>query len=210
MNRPAQILSDTAHKLAEPVGRLVGKTGVSPNTLTIFGFCINFGVAWFVSQGHFVWGGILILAAGIFDLLDGAVARMTGRVTKFGALLDSTLDRYSEAVILFGLLWYYAWKPDVSIECLLIFATIVGSLLVSYVRARAEGLNLDAEVGIFRRTMRIGILSLGLMLSAIPNQQDNVMLYTLWILAIGTNFTAVHRLVYVWFKRHKPGAPAQK
>ncbi|MFA5055132.1 MAG: CDP-alcohol phosphatidyltransferase family protein [Dehalococcoidia bacterium] len=212
MNKPAQFLSDTAHKLAEPVGRLVGKTGVSPNTLTIFGFCINFGVAWLVAQGYFVYGGILILAAGIFDLLDGAVARMTGRVTKFGALLDSTLDRYSEGVVLFGLLWYYASRPDIlyKTECLLIFATIVGSILVSYVRARAEGLNLDAEVGIFRRTMRIGLLSLGLMLSAIPNQQDKVMLYTLWILAIGTNFTAVHRLVYVWLKRNKPSAPAHK
>lgn len=208
MWRPAQILSDTAHKLAEPVGRLVGKTGVSPNALTIFGFCINFGVAWLVSQGHFLYGGILILAAGIFDLLDGAVARMTGRVTKFGALLDSTLDRYSEGVVLFGLLWYYASRPDIvyKTECLLIFATIVGSILVSYVRARAEGLNLDAEVGIFRRTMRIGVLSLGLMFSAIPDQQNTVMLYTLWILAIGTNFTAVHRLVYVWFKRLKPKA----
>jgi len=203
MWRPAQIFSDKMHSLAEPVGRIVGKTGVSPNTLTIFGFCINFGVAWLISQGHFVYGGILILLAGIFDLLDGAVARMTGKVTKFGALLDSTLDRYSEAVILFGLLWYYAWKSDVSVECLLIFATIVGSLLVSYVRARAEGLNLDAEVGIFRRTMRIGILSLGLMVSDITNKQDTLMLYTLWILAIGTNFTAVHRLFYVGAKTYK-------
>ena len=206
MWRPAQILSDTAHRLAEPVGRLVGKTGVSPNTLTIFGFCINFGVAWLVSQGHFVYGGVLILAAGIFDLLDGAVARMMGKVTKFGALLDSTLDRYSEGVVLFGLLWYYSSQLNAAAyktECLLIFATIVGSILVSYVRARAEGLNLDAEVGIFRRTMRIGLLSLGLMLSAIPNQQDNVMLYTLWILAVGTNFTAVHRLFYVAAKANK-------
>ena len=208
------------HSLAEPVGRVVGKTGISPNALTIFGFCINFGVAWLVSQGYFVYGGILILAAGIFDLLDGAVARMTGKVTKFGALLDSTLDRYSEGVVLFGLLLYYVSKTDAvyKTECLLIFATIVGSILVSYVRARAEGLNLDAEVGIFRRTMRLSILSLGLMFSAIPEKPETVMLYTLWILAIGTNFTAVHRLVYVWFKTRfnkwfdssKPKSKAQK
>ena len=205
MWRPAQILSDKMHSLAEPVGRIVGKTGVSPNTLTIFGFCINFGVAWLISQGHFIYGGILILVAGIFDLLDGAVARMMGKVSKFGALLDSTLDRYSEGVVLFGLLWYYASRQAIAYktECLLIFATIVGSILVSYVRARAEGLSLDAEVGIFRRTMRIGILSLGLMVSVIPHQQDTAMLYTLWILAIGTNFTAAHRLVYVWFKTRK-------
>ena len=212
MWRPAQILSDKMHHLAEPVGQVVGKTGVSPNTLTIFGFCINFGVAWLISQGHFIYGGILILVAGIFDLLDGAVARMMDKVSKFGALLDSTLDRYSEGVVLFGLLWYYASRQntDYKVECLLIFATIVGSILVSYVRARAEGLNLDAEVGIFRRTMRIGILSLGLVVSAIPDKPDTVMLYTLWILAIGTNFTAVHRLVYVWFKARKAKSQAPK
>jgi CDP-diacylglycerol--glycerol-3-phosphate 3-phosphatidyltransferase len=212
MWRPAQILSDKMHHLAEPVGRIVGKTGVSPNTLTIFGFCINFGVAWLISQGHFLYGGILILVAGIFDLLDGAVARMMGKVSKFGALLDSTLDRYSEGVVLFGLLWYYASRQntDYKVECLLIFATIVGSVLVSYVRARAEGLGLDAEVGIFRRTMRIGILSLGLVVSAIPDKPDAVMLYTLWILAIGTNYTAAHRLLYVWLKTRKAKSQAPK
>jgi len=198
MWRPAQIVSDRMHHLAEPVGRIVGRTGIQPNTLTILGFLINFGVAWAISQGYFVLGGALILVAGIFDLLDGAVARVMGKVTKFGGLLDSTLDRYSEAVLLFGLLWYYAWRPDTSLEVILIFTTIVGSLLVSYVRARSEGLHLDAEVGIFRRTLRITALSLGLMLSAIPDCRETTMLVTLWVLAVGTNFTAVHRLIHVW------------
>jgi CDP-diacylglycerol--glycerol-3-phosphate 3-phosphatidyltransferase len=183
------------------VGRLVGKTRVHPNTLTIFGFLLNFGVAWLLSQGQFLPGGLLILAAGIFDLLDGAVARVMGKVTKFGALLDSTLDRYSEAVILFGLLWYYTWQPGNYTEIILIFTTIIGSLLVSYVRARAEGLNLDAEVGIFRRTLRITTLSLGLLLS--PIDPHLALLVTLWVLAIGTNLTAAHRLVYVWAKTRK-------
>jgi CDP-diacylglycerol--glycerol-3-phosphate 3-phosphatidyltransferase len=198
MWRPAQVVSDRTHHLAEPVGRIVGKTGIHPNTLTIFGFLINFGVAWAISQGLFVPGGALILVAGIFDLLDGAVARVMGKVTRFGGLLDSTLDRYSEAVLLFGLLWYYAWRQDSSTEMILIFTTIVGSMLVSYVRARAEGLRLDAEVGIFRRTLRITVLSLGLMMSAIPDCRETVMLWTLWILAIGTNFTAIYRLIHVW------------
>ena len=201
MWRPAQIVSDRTHRLAEPVGRLVGKTRVHPNTLTIFGFLLNFGVAWLLSQGFFLYGGLLILAAGIFDLLDGAVARVMGKVTKFGALLDSTLDRYSEAVILFGLLWYYTWQPDAYTEVILIFTTIIGSLLVSYVRARAEGLNLDAEVGIFRRTLRITSLSLGLLLS--PIDPELALLVTLWVLAIGTNLTAAHRLIYVWSKTRK-------
>ena len=198
---PAQVISDRTHHLAEPVGRVVAKTRVPPNMLTILGFLLNIGVAWLIYQGHFVLSGALILVAGSFDLLDGAVARVTGKVTRFGALLDSTLDRLSEGVLLFGLLWFYAWNPDASTEVILIFATIVGSLLVSYVRARAEGLGLDAEVGIMRRTMRIVALSLGLMLSPL----EPALLVILWFLAITTNLTAVHRLIYVWNKtRNQP------
>jgi len=104
-------------------------------------------------------------------------------------------------VILFGLLWYYTWQPDAYTEVILIFTTIIASLLVSYVRARAEGLNLDAEVGIFRRTLRITTLSLGLILS--PINPELAILVTLWVLAIGTNFTAAYRLVYVWLKTRK-------
>jgi len=201
MWRPAEIVSDKVHNLAEPVGRVVAKTRVTPNSLTIFGFLLNIGVAWVISQGYFLLGGSLILVAGSFDLLDGAVARYTNRVTKFGALLDSTLDRWSDAVLLFGLLWFYAWQPDqdTSLEMILIFAAIVGSLLVSYVRARAEGLGLDADVGIMRRTLRILTLSLGLMLSAF----EPLLLVALWILAIGSNLTAAHRLIYVWYHTRK-------
>jgi CDP-diacylglycerol--glycerol-3-phosphate 3-phosphatidyltransferase len=201
MWRPAEIVSDKVHNLAEPVGRVVAKTRVNPNSLTIFGFLLNIGVACVISQGYFLLGGLLILVAGSFDLLDGAVARHTNRVTKFGALLDSTLDRWSDAVLLFGLLWFYAWQPDqdTSLEMILIFAAIVGSLLVSYVRARAEGLGLDADVGIMRRTLRILTLSLGLMLSAF----EPLLLVALWILAIGSNLTAAHRLIYVWYHTRK-------
>ncbi len=201
MWRPAEILSDGAHRLAEPVGRVVAKTRVPPNFLTILGFLFNVGVAWMISRGPdlFPIAGFLIIVAGIFDLLDGAVARHTNKATKFGALLDSTLDRLSEAVLLFGLLWYFVWQQDTSLEVILIFAIIVGSLLISYVRARAEGLGLDAEVGIMRRTVRILILSIGLMLSPF----GPLLLVALWGLAILTNLTAVHRLIYVWYKARK-------
>lgn len=203
MWRPAEILSDSVHRLAEPVGRVVAKTRVPPNFLTILGFLFNVGVAWMISRGPdlFPIAGGLIIVAGIFDLLDGAVARHTNRATKFGALLDSTLDRLSEAVLLFGLLWYFVWQQDTSLEVILIFAIIVGSLLISYVRARAEGLGLDAEVGIMRRTVRILTLSIGLMLSPF----EPLLLVALWGLAILTNMTAVHRLIYVWYKdRERP------
>jgi CDP-diacylglycerol--glycerol-3-phosphate 3-phosphatidyltransferase len=201
MWRPAEIISDKVHHLAEPVGRVVAKTRVTPNSLTISGFLLNIGVAWVISQGYFLLGGLLILMVGSFDLLDGAVARHTNRVTKFGALLDSTLDRCSDAILLFGLLWFYAWQPDqdTSLEMILIFAAIVGSLLVSYVRARAEGLGLDADVSIMRRTVRILTLSFGLMLSAF----EPILLIALWVLAIGSNLTAAHRLIYVWYHTRK-------
>jgi CDP-diacylglycerol--glycerol-3-phosphate 3-phosphatidyltransferase len=172
---------------------VVAKTRIPPNAITIMGFVLIIVVAWVLSQGHFVLGGILVLVVSSSDFVDGAVARAMGRETKFGALLDSSLDRYSEAVLLFGLLWFYAQEVATR-EMTLIFATIVGSLLVSYVRARAEGLGLDAEVGIMRRTLRVLTLSLGLLLSPI----QPALLVILWILAVSTNLTAVYRLFYVW------------
>ena len=201
MWRPAERISDGTRHLAVPLGRVVAKTGVPPNLLTIFGFLMNVGVAWIISRGpdYFLIAGGLIVVAGIFDLLDGAVARITNRVTKFGALLDSTLDRLSDAVLLFGLLWYYAWQQNASTETILIFAAIVGSLLVSYVRARAEGLGLDCEVGIMRRTIRILTLAIALMLSTF----EPLLLVALWGLAVSSNLTAAHRLIYVWYKSSK-------
>lgn len=189
---PSEI-SEKAHRLADPIGRVVAKTKIPPNAITIAGFLLIIGVAWVLSEGHFVLGGILVLVVSSSDFIDGAVARAMGKETRFGALLDSSLDRYSEAVLLFGLLWFYA-QQGATTQMTLIFATIVGSLLVSYVRARAEGLGLDAEVGIMRRTLRVLTLSLGLLLSPI----EPALLVILWILAVSTNLTALYRLFYVW------------
>ncbi|MDY6917939.1 MAG: CDP-alcohol phosphatidyltransferase family protein [Chloroflexota bacterium] len=190
--RPS-VISDRAHRLAEPVGRLVAKTGIHPNAVTITGFLLIIGVAWLLAEGWFLLGGILVLVISCSDFIDGALARATGKATTFGALLDSSLDRYSEAVLLFGLLWFHA-SAGAFTEVMLIFATLVGSLLVSYVRARAEGLGLFAEVGIMRRTLRVITLAVGLMLSPI----QPALLVILWILAVATNLTALYRLFYVW------------
>lgn len=147
-----------------------------------------------------------MLIVSCSDFIDGAMARAMGRATRFGALLDSSLDRYSEAVLLFGLLWFYAMEQATT-QVILIFATVIGSLLVSYVRARAEGLGLDAEVGIMRRTSRIMTLSLGLILSPI----EPALLVILWILAISTNLTALYRLFHVWrVSIKKPPQPRDK
>lgn len=187
------MISDRAHRLAEPAGRLVAKTGIPPNAITIGGFVLIIAVAWVVAEGWFVLGGVLFLVVSCSDFIDGALARATGKSTTFGALLDSSLDRYSEAVVLLGLLWFQAHQQAVT-EVLLIFATLVGSLMVSYVRARAEGLGLDAEVGIMRRTLRVITLSVGLILSPI----EPALLVILWIMAVTTHLTALYRLFYVW------------
>jgi len=209
MWRPAEIISERTHRLAEPIGRVVARTRVPPNFLTVLGFLSNVVIAWLLSDGHFLLGGLLIPVAGTFDLLDGAVARVTGRVTSFGALLDSTLDRLSEAVLLFGLLVFFA-KHTATLEnatlgMVLIFTIVVGSMLISYIRARAEGIGLDAEVGIMRRTLRILTLAIGLMVSGLMATPFEYFLLfvVLWFLAITTNLTAMHRLFHVWRRTGK-------
>ncbi len=168
---------------------LFSRTGVSPNLLTVIGFLLMVGVAYVLSRGYLQLGGVLIVLAGLFDGFDGALARTMGRRSRFGAFLDSTLDRFSEAAIYLGLLVHYTYLGGQQ-EILLIYATIVGSLMVSYARARAEGIGVRCDVGLFTRLERVGLLVIGLVL--------NVMPIALWMLAILANFTAVQRVFYVW------------
>lgn len=205
LNRKQWVLSKVRHTLAcyltEPAVRVIAKTKLSPNVLTILGFLITLVIAWLLAKGFLFLGGFLVLFSGWFDLLDGALARSTGQITKFGALLDSTLDRLGEAALLFGLLFFYLSRNSFQ-ESLLIFAILVGSVMVSYIRARAEGLGLECKVGLFTRPERLILLALGLILSRI----DLVaLLIVLWILAVGTNLTAIQRLVYVWRETRKEG-----
>ena len=187
----ADIRKTWPRRLAEPVARLVAKTGLSPNTLSVLGFFLNIGVAAIIASGHLLAGGILVLFAGAFDLLDGTVARLTQRSTRFGALLDSTLDRLSDAALLFGLLVLYV-RQHSSGEILLVFIALVGSMMVSYIRARAEGLQLECEVGLLARGERVVVLALGLLF--------NRVIIALWLLAILTSITAAQRVLYVWQK----------
>ena len=169
--------------------KLLVKTGLSPNVFTFFGLILALGVAWVLSTGHFFLGGFLVLLSGAFDLIDGAVARASGRSTRFGALLDSTFDRLSEAALFLGLIAYYANQGSHQ-ELVLVGACLVGSMMTSYIRARAEGLGLTCEVGIFTRPERIIVLAIGLIL--------NQMLVVLWIIAVLANLIAWQRLFYVW------------
>ncbi|MCL0065078.1 CDP-alcohol phosphatidyltransferase family protein [Dehalococcoidia bacterium] len=180
--------------LTEPIVRLIARTGISPNALTITGFLLNALVAGVLAGGYLFLGGFLVLFAGWFDMLDGALARISGKSTRFGTLLDSTVDRFSEAVVFLGLLVFYL-AQGATLEILLIYFTIVGSIMVSYVRARAEGLGLRSEVGLFTRPERVILLALGLLPSRIS---PVALLVVLWILAVGTMITVLHRLIHTW------------
>ncbi len=175
--------------LVEPIARAIGRLGISPNWMTALGLVVNMAVALLIARGYLRVGGVLTILASLFDAFDGALARVSGQTSSFGAFLDSTLDRFSEAVVYLGLLLYYAQQGQ-RMEMILIYATIVGSLMVSYARARAEGLGLQCKVGLLTRAERICLLIIGLMAGIMP--------WMLWPLAVLTNVTVAQRVVYVW------------
>lgn len=184
------------------VGRRLAKLGLSPNLLTVVGLLLNAAVAVVIGIGHPQLGGILLLVASAFDMLDGAVARATDSVTRFGGFLDSTLDRYSEVVIFAGLLVYLLGTPDAEIGSLLIFISVTGSLLISYARARAESAGYGASVGLVARPERVILLAICLLIGQ-P-------LWALWILAVTTHLTAITRVLHVWrmSQRERPSIAA--
>jgi CDP-diacylglycerol--glycerol-3-phosphate 3-phosphatidyltransferase len=177
------------HGIIEPVARLIARIGIPPNVLTMTGLAFNIGAAIVLSKGHIRLGGACSALAGISDALDGAVARIIGHRGRFGAFLDSIMDRLSEAAILLGLLAFYT-RMGASQEIFLIYATIVGSLMVSYVRAKAEGLGIECKVGLLTRFERFLVITAGLLLDKV--------LIALWVLAVLSNFTALQRLYHVW------------
>lgn len=187
------MLSELARKytrfILEPIARFVSWTRISPNVISMIGFLLTVGVAFVIGAGYLRLGGVLIFAAAGFDALDGTLARLTERTSRFGAFLDSTLDRFSEAIIFLGL-FIYLVNQDAQTELILIYATVVGSLMVSYARARAEGIGVMLKDGLLTRFERITLLVLGL----IANQ----LVLVLWVMAILTNFTAIQRMWLVW------------
>jgi CDP-diacylglycerol--glycerol-3-phosphate 3-phosphatidyltransferase len=189
MLTPTDLARKWMRWLLEPLARLINRTGISPNLLTVAGFVFTVGVAYVLATGHLQIGGVLLAAAGLFDALDGTLARLAGRKSRFGAFLDSTVDRLSEAVIFLGLLVHYTRHGGLE-ESFLIYATIVGSLMVSYARARAESIGIECKRGILTRFERAVVLVVGLIL--------NKMRITLWIMAVLSNFTALQRMYYVW------------
>jgi len=193
MPRLSEVRNTTAYHLTQPVVRLLAKTPITPSAITWFGFLLAGGAAALIIIGYPFAAGFVVLIAGFFDIVDGALARHTDRTTRFGAVLDSTLDRLAEAVVLLGILVLYAMEQSVA-HILLISVALLGSLLVSYVRARAEAIGLECQVGLFTRAERVVVLALGLLL----NQIDNALVIALAIIAVFSFFTVGQRLIYAW------------
>lgn len=164
------------------------KQGFTPNQLTIAGLAVNFVAGWIYASGHFFFGGFVVLIAALGDLLDGPLARTSGKVTKFGAFLDSTLDRYSDFFIFGGAALYYA-RADEGMFLTLCLGIIAGAFVTSYSKARAENLIESCSTGVFERAERIIIFVLGSFLGFL-------MPLALWVLFVGTNATAVQRILF--------------
>ena len=182
-----------AVNITDPIVSLLSKTPLTPNILTLMGFCITIVAGVLVITEYFFAAGIVVLVAGLFDMLDGALARKTNQSTRFGAILDSTLDRVSEAILLVCLLVVFTKYQQVT-ESILSGVALVGSLLVSYIRARLEGLGIECKAGLFTRPERVIVLALGLILSHF----DNALLIALAIIAFFSWFTVIERMVYAW------------
>lgn len=177
--------------LTGPVVGVLARLGVSPNMLTAAGVLGNIGAAALAARGDFLPAGIIVLAASSLDMFDGALARATGRVTDFGSVFDSVMDRVSEAAVLFGLLVYFSDRGGRTEE-LLVFIAVAASLLVSYTRARAQIIGIELREGLFTRAERVIVLGLGLIIDQVTA--------TLWILAILASATAAQRLFIVWLR----------
>jgi len=180
----------------DPIVDLLARAGVTPNMLTAAGLVGNLGAAVWAAYGEFFPAGLIVLAASSLDMLDGALARATGQATDFGSVFDAVMDRVSEAAVLFGLLVYFSDRGGRTEE-LLIFVAVVASILVSYVRARAELIGLEMKEGLFSRAPRVALISAGLILDAVWDDSVTAML---WALAVFASATAVQRLGLVWIK----------
>jgi CDP-diacylglycerol--glycerol-3-phosphate 3-phosphatidyltransferase len=185
--------------LIDPIGAFLNRLGLMPNTVTIIGLFGNTIGAYFLATGQMAIGGLIILAMGPVDALDGTMARLRGEASNFGAFVDSVTDRYSELVIFGGMLFYYLQHGEV-LYATLAYLAAAGAILVSYTRARAQSLGLDTKVGILTRMERYLVLAPLLVLS---QWFSTAPVIALWILAVFANITALQRILDVRRQAHQ-------
>ena len=216
-------IKSIAYIALNPIIYLLMKTGISPNGITIIGLIITISSAIILIVGaefgirgdtkYITWFGIVLLVAGVFDMLDGQLARRTKRMTTFGALFDSVIDRYSEMIMFFGIT-YYLVSYHYFLSGIFAFVAMIGSIMVSYTRARAEGLGTDCSIGIMQRPERVLTIGIAAILYGIISHYignfkiivdwlpfpllENISIFTIpiFVVAILTNYTAFQRLNY--------------
>ena len=181
--------------LLDKIVKVLSILHINPNILTFTGVLISFWAAFEFGYGNFFQGGLVIILAGLFDMLDGEVARVTRSATEFGAFYDSVIDRYSDVIILQGLMVYYARQQMLG-YVVLVGVVVMGAVLTSYTRARAESIIPSCKVGFMERPERIVLLIIG----ALSNRMEAV----LWVLAVLGNWTVFDRIYYTWSELPKP------
>jgi CDP-diacylglycerol--glycerol-3-phosphate 3-phosphatidyltransferase len=179
----------------EPIARLLINLKVHPHVITFAGLFLSILAFNFFRQGLFFYAGLVVILAGICDVLDGRLARDTKTITKFGALMDSTIDRYSEVVMLLGIAMFFHDRQSYVVY-LIIFA-ITGSFMVSYTRARAEGLGIECKIGLMQRPERVTYLAIGSLLGSIPKTRYIFLILTIWFIAVFANVTVVQRIIFI-------------
>lgn len=180
---------DISRPSLEAVGRVLAKWNVSPDAVTYLGLVLTIGVAVLAGMGEIRWAGVAYIFAAVCDAMDGTLARVSGKASRFGAFLDSTIDRFEESIVFLGLSIYYALVGG-QLEIPLILVVVVGSLMVSYTRARAEAVGVACKVGFMTRPPRVAIMIVGMILDQV--------LIALILLAVTTLFTTFHRMYHVW------------
>jgi len=178
-------------RLINPVIDLFVRLELNPNFFTTIGFILTVGAAVLFATGNLRVAGAIVLLAGTFDIVDGQVARRTKRVTKFGALYDSTLDRYAEVIMFFGLAFYFV-KEEWFITSVAVSVALGGSVMVSYVRSRAEALGFQCKVGIMQRPERVVYIGIGALIHIYA------LIFAIIVIAVLANITALQRLYHIW------------
>src|SRR3982074_3484353 len=194
-------------RIIDAMVRWLAHGHINPNILTVIGVALNVGCGLAFGFGRFFWAGIALIVANLFDMLDGQVARLSGRVTRFGGFLDSSLDRLSDMVIFVGLMIFYARNTELhsTLNVFLAGTGLMGSVMVSYASARAESLIPKCDVGFLRRPERVVLFIIGA-LSTHPGSNNffaNRMPAVLWVLAIGSYWTFAHRMYHTWHELNK-------
>jgi len=175
--------------IIDRIVRWLALSRIHPNVLTFLGLVINIWAACLFAAGSFRWAGVVVIGAGLFDMVDGRVARATSRVTRFGGFFDSVLDRYSDLALFMGLLVFYA-TINRFFYIVLTAVVMTGSVMVSYTRARAENAIPKCKVGFLERPERVVLIIIGALFDR--------MAPVLWVIAVLSNLTVVHRMIYTW------------